>query len=149
MAGKNYYEILGVKKDATDKDIKQAYRRLARKYHPDVNPGDKSAEAKFKEINAAYEVLSDKEKRHKYDKYGDKWQYADQFEQAAAAAVAVLRVFPGRRHQLPLRRGYRRHGQHLRGAVRGRALPGLFPPLPAETRTGPGIARRGNARRSL
>ncbi|OGO18208.1 MAG: molecular chaperone DnaJ [Chloroflexi bacterium RBG_16_50_11] len=83
MAGKNYYDILGVKKDATDKDIKQAYRRLARKHHPDVNPGDKSAEAKFKEINAAFEVLSDKEKRQKYDKYGDKWQYADQFEQAA------------------------------------------------------------------
>jgi len=83
MAGKNFYDILGVKKDATDKDIKQAYRRLARKHHPDVNPGDKSAEAKFKEINAAYEILSDKEKRQKYDKYGDKWQYADQFEQAA------------------------------------------------------------------
>ena len=82
MAGKNYYDILGIRKDASDKDIKQAYRRLARKYHPDVNPGDKSAEAKFKEVNAAYEVLSDKEKRQKYDKYGDKWQYADQFEQA-------------------------------------------------------------------
>jgi molecular chaperone DnaJ len=82
MAGKNYYDILGVKKDASDKDIKQAYRRLARKYHPDVNPGNKSAEARFKEINAAYEVISDKEKRQKYDKYGDKWQYADQFEQA-------------------------------------------------------------------
>ncbi len=82
MAGKNYYDILGVKKDATDKDIKQAYRRLARKYHPDVNPGNKSAEATFKEINAAFEVLSDKEKRRKYDKYGDKWQYADQIEQA-------------------------------------------------------------------
>jgi molecular chaperone DnaJ len=82
MAGKNYYDLMGLKKDATDKDIKQAYRRLARKYHPDVNPGDKSAEAKFKEINAAFEVLSDKDKRAKYDKYGDKWQYADQFEQA-------------------------------------------------------------------
>ncbi|MGD0780832.1 MAG: DnaJ C-terminal domain-containing protein [Dehalococcoidales bacterium] len=83
MAVKNYYDLLGVNKNATDKDIKQAYRRLARKYHPDVNPGDKTAESKFKEINAAYEVLSDKEKRQKYDKYGDKWQYADQFEQAA------------------------------------------------------------------
>jgi len=83
MAGRNLYDILGIKKDASDKDIKQAYRRLARKHHPDVNPGDKSAEAKFKEINAAYEVLADKEKRQKYDKYGDKWQYADQFEQAA------------------------------------------------------------------
>jgi molecular chaperone DnaJ len=83
MAVKNYYDILGVNKNATDKEIKQAYRRMARKFHPDVNPGDKTAEAKFKEVNAAYEVLSDKEKRQKYDKYGDKWQYADQFEQAA------------------------------------------------------------------
>jgi molecular chaperone DnaJ len=82
MASKNYYDILGINKSASEKEIKQAYRRLARKYHPDVNPGDKSAEATFKEINAAFEVLSDKEKRNKYDKYGDKWQYADQFEQA-------------------------------------------------------------------
>ncbi|MGD1119894.1 MAG: DnaJ C-terminal domain-containing protein [Dehalococcoidales bacterium] len=82
MAG-NFYDILGVKRDATDKDIKQAYRRMARKYHPDVNPGNKSAESRFKEINAAYEVLSDAEKRKKYDKYGDKWQYADQMDQAA------------------------------------------------------------------
>jgi molecular chaperone DnaJ len=81
MAAKNYYDILGVKKDATDKDIKQAYRRLARKYHPDVNPGNKSAETTFKEINGAYEVISDVEKRKKYDKYGDKWQYADQLDQ--------------------------------------------------------------------
>ena len=83
MAGKNFYDVLGIKKDATEKDIKQAYRRLARKHHPDVNPGDKSAEAKFKEINAAYEILSDKEKRQKYDKYGNKWQYADQLDQQA------------------------------------------------------------------
>jgi len=82
MAGKDYYNILGVSRGASDKEIKQAYRRLARKYHPDVNPADKSAEAKFKEINAAYEVLADKEKRQKYDQYGDKWQYADQFEKA-------------------------------------------------------------------
>jgi DnaJ-class molecular chaperone len=82
MAKKDYYAILGVKRGASDKEIRQAYRRLARKYHPDVNAGDKAAEAKFKEINAAYEVLSDAKKRRKYDLYGDQWQYADQFEQA-------------------------------------------------------------------
>ncbi len=79
MAAKDYYKTLGVKREATEQEIKQAYRRLARKHHPDVNPGDKNAEARFKEINEAYEVLSDKEKRQKYDTYGDQWQYADQF----------------------------------------------------------------------
>ncbi|HEY48669.1 MAG TPA: J domain-containing protein [Dehalococcoidia bacterium] len=82
MAGKDYYKILGVNRNATAKEIKQAYRKLARQHHPDVNPGDKSAEVKFKEINEAHEVLSDPEKRKKYDKYGENWQYADQFEQA-------------------------------------------------------------------
>jgi molecular chaperone DnaJ len=82
MAGKDYYKILGVNRGASEKEIKQAYRRLARKLHPDVNPGDKSAEAKFKEVNEAYEVLSDKEKRQKYDQYGDQWPYADQFAKA-------------------------------------------------------------------
>ena len=83
MAGKDYYNILGVNRNATEREIKQAYRKLARQHHPDVNPGDKSAEEKFKQINEAYEVLSDKEKRRKYDKYGDQWQHADQFEQQA------------------------------------------------------------------
>ena len=63
MATKDYYAILGVSRNAAEKEIKQAYRRLARKYHPDVNPGDKTAESKFKEINEAHEVLSDAEKR--------------------------------------------------------------------------------------
>ena len=82
MAGKDYYQILGVSRTATEKDIKKAYRRLARKYHPDVNPGDKSGEERFKEINAAYEVISDPEKRKKYDQFGENWQYADQFAQS-------------------------------------------------------------------
>ncbi len=81
MASKDYYAILGVPRGAPQKEIRQAYRRLARQYHPDVNPGDRAAEARFKEINAAHEVLSDPEKRRKYDKYGDQWQYADQIEE--------------------------------------------------------------------
>jgi len=83
MAGKDYYNILGVSRTASEKEIKAAYRRLARQHHPDVNPGDKAAEDKFKDINAAYEVLSDPEKRKKYDKYGDQWQFADRFEEQA------------------------------------------------------------------
>ena len=83
MASKDYYQILGVNRDATEKEIKQAYRRLARKHHPDLNPSDKSAEAKFKEINAAYEVLSNPEKRRKYDRFGDQWEYAEQFAKSA------------------------------------------------------------------
>lgn len=79
MASKDLYKILGVSKTASDKDIKQAYRKLARQYHPDVNPGNKSAEEKFKDINNAYEILSDPEKRKKYDQFGDKWEHADQF----------------------------------------------------------------------
>jgi len=81
MAKKNYYETLGVSRNASEQEIKKAYRRLARQHHPDVNSGDKSAEARFKEINEAYEVLSSQKNRKKYDKYGDQWQYAEQFEQ--------------------------------------------------------------------
>ena len=82
----NYYELLGVARDANDKDIRQAYRKLARQYHPDVNPGDPGAEEKFKQINEAHGVLSDAEKRRKYDKYGDRWMHADEIEQAEAQA---------------------------------------------------------------
>lgn len=70
---KDYYAVLGVNKTASADEIKQAFRRLARKYHPDVNPGDKSAESKFKEVNEAYEVLSDTDKRRKYDQFGQYW----------------------------------------------------------------------------
>ncbi len=81
MAGKDYYATLGVPKGSSQKEIRQAYRRLARQHHPDVNPSDKAAEARFKEINAAYEVLSDPDKRRKYDQYGDQWLHADQIEE--------------------------------------------------------------------
>ena len=85
---KNYYEILGVSKTATEKEIRQAYRKLARQFHPDVNPGNKNVEEKFKEINEAYDVLSDAEKRPKYDKYGVNWQHADRIGEAQAKAGA-------------------------------------------------------------
>ena len=86
MAAKDYYAVLGVSRTATEEDIKKAFRKLARKYHPDLNPGDKGAEAKFKEINEAHEVLSDKDKRTKYDKYGENWQHADAFDKAGAGS---------------------------------------------------------------
>jgi DnaJ-class molecular chaperone len=82
MEFKDYYAVLGVSKTATEKEIKQAFRKLARKYHPDVNPGDKSAEARFKEINEANEVLSDPAKRKKYDELGANWR---QYESAGGA----------------------------------------------------------------
>src|SRR5713226_8869783 len=85
MDFKDYYSTLGVAKTATEKEIKQAYRKLARKHHPDVNPGDKGAESRFKEINEAYEVLGDPAKRKKYDELGANWRM---YEQAGAGAGA-------------------------------------------------------------
>lgn len=79
----DYYKILGVGKDAKDEEIKAAYRKLARKYHPDVNPNDKEAQRKFQEINEANEVLSDPEKRKKYDQYGKDWKHAEAYQNAS------------------------------------------------------------------
>jgi len=82
MAFIDYYKILGVDKKATEAEIKKAYRKLARKHHPDLNPNDQEAEKKFKEINEAKEVLSHSENRKKYDDYGENWQHAEQFEKS-------------------------------------------------------------------
>ncbi|WP_428328919.1 DnaJ C-terminal domain-containing protein [Mucilaginibacter sp.] len=81
MAFIDYYQILGVDKKASDKDIKNAYRKLARKYHPDLNPNDAEANKKFQQLNEANEVLSDPEKRKKYDQYGENWQHGEQYAQ--------------------------------------------------------------------
>ncbi len=78
----DYYQVLGVAKTASEEEIKKAYRKLARKHHPDVNPGDSQAEQKFKQLNEAHEVLSDPEKRKKYDQYGKDWEHAEAFEEA-------------------------------------------------------------------
>lgn len=82
MAYIDYYKVLGVDKSATTDDIKKAYRKLARKHHPDLNPNDPNAKKLFQQINEANDVLSDPEKRKKYDKYGENWAHAEQFEQA-------------------------------------------------------------------
>src|SRR5215211_4250862 len=82
MQYKDYYSILGVKHNASEKEIKSAFRKLARKLHPDLNPNDKEAEARFKEVSEAYEVLSDPEKRKKYDQFGADWEM---YQQATGA----------------------------------------------------------------
>jgi len=82
MAFIDYYKILGLNKNASQEDIKKAYRKLARKYHPDLNPNDKEANKKFQQINEANEVLGDPANRKKYDQYGENWQHAEQFEKA-------------------------------------------------------------------
>jgi DnaJ-class molecular chaperone len=97
MEYKDYYSILGVAKTASEKEIKSAYRKLARKHHPDVNPNDKAAEARFKDINEAYEVLSDAEKRKLYDDLGPRWQEYQQYgaDPRTAAGQATRSGAPG------------------------------------------------------
>lgn len=94
MAFIDYYKILGIDKNASESDIKKAYRKLARKYHPDLNPNDKEAERKFKEINEANEVLSNPENRKKYDKYGKDWKHAEEFEKAQQEQRAYSKQRP-------------------------------------------------------
>jgi len=83
MAFIDYYQVLGIDKKASDKDVKNAYRKLARKYHPDLNPNDTEANKKFQQLNEANEVLSDREKRKKYDQYGENWQHGEEYEKYA------------------------------------------------------------------
>ena len=95
----DYYSVLGVDKGAEQKDIRQAFRRLARKYHPDLNQDDADAEARFKEVNEAHEVLSDPDSRRKYDAHGDQWKHADEIEAQRRAARSAYDFMGG---------GYRR-----------------------------------------
>src|SRR5262245_13825044 len=86
MARRDYYDVLGVPRSASEKEIRQAYRKLARQYHPDLNPNDKQAESKFKEIGQAYEVLSDADKRKLYDRWGPDFEKYEQARKAGAGA---------------------------------------------------------------
>ena len=130
MEYKDYYKILGVAKTATEKEIKAAYRKLARKHHPDVNPGNKEAESRFKEINEAYEVLGDKEKRKRYDELGANW---DAFGRQGAAGTVLAR---------------RRGAGRLRGPRRGGRLLGLLPDVLQRRRRGLRRVRAAARRRS-
>ncbi|MFD1257248.1 DnaJ C-terminal domain-containing protein [Mucilaginibacter terrae] len=95
MAFVDYYKVLGVDKTATEKDIKAAYRKLARKYHPDLNPNDTGANQKFQELNEANEVLTDADKRKKYDQYGENWQHGEAYEQQARQQQQQSRNYSG------------------------------------------------------
>jgi curved DNA-binding protein len=95
MAFIDYYKILGVDKSASEKDIKNAYRKLARKHHPDLNPNDAEANKKFQQLNEANEVLSNAENRKKYDKYGENWQHGEAYDQARQQQQSQQRSYAG------------------------------------------------------
>ncbi len=117
MDFRDYYATLGVAKTASEKEIKQAYRRLARKHHPDVNPGDRSAETRFKELNEAYEVLGTPETRKKYDELGANWRQYEQAGPGAGRRPVGDRRVAGRAWRLP------HHDARGNGVdVRGRRL---------------------------
>lgn len=119
MAYIDYYNILGVDKTATQDDIKKAFRKLARKYHPDLNPNDPSAKEKFQAINEANEVLSDPEKRKKYDAYGENWKHADEFE-AQRKAYQAQQGGPGGSEYW-----YSTDGQHFTSGFGGAGMHGF------------------------
>ena len=159
MEFKDYYATLGVSKSASEKEIKQAFRKLARKHHPDVNPGDKAAEAKFKEINEAYEVLGDPEKRRKYDELGANWRMYEQAQQqgqgwpgGAPAAVRRIRRRGSRRRRLDDQHGWsrrlshderRRDARHVRD---GGSVLGFLPHVLRRRGGGGGTAGRADGR---
>ena len=117
MAYIDYYKVLGVERNATQDDIKNAYRKLARKYHPDLNPNDPTAKDKFQEINEANEVLSDPEKRKKYDAYGENWKHADEFEAQQQAYRAQQQANGNRQGEY----WYSTDGEHFTSGFGGNA----------------------------
>ena len=119
MAYIDYYKVLGVDKTATQDEIKKAYRKLARKYHPDLNPNDPTAKDKFQEINEANEVLSDPEKRKKYDAYGENWKHADEFEAQQQAYRAQGGTGNGGEYW------YSTDGQHFTSGFGGEGMHGF------------------------
>ncbi len=117
MAYIDYYKVLGVERNATQDDIKKAYRKLARKYHPDLNPNDPTAKEKFQAINEANEVLSDPEKRKKYDAYGENWKHADEFEAQQQAYRAQQQANGNRQGEY----WYSTDGEHFTSGFGGNA----------------------------
>ena len=116
---KSYYDTLGVPRDASEKDVRSAYRRLARQYHPDVNRGDKGAESRFKEINEAYQVLADSENRKKYDRFGENWRRADHFTRAGGEGASPSTWFTRARRRAPGRSDAQRPGYGVLGDLLG------------------------------